>query len=305
VVWVKAIVPSSVIICSRNRPRLLLETVESILQCEPLPAEIVVVDQSDQDSAPLDRLQDVPGCDVRYLWSPSQGLSRARNEGAAAARHEILVYCDDDMRASASWIGALVGALAEAGPDAAASGKVVAGAPEAKDGFTPAVAPGDEPLVYSGRLDIDVLAGCNMGMYRSAFDNLGGFDERLGAGARYPAAEDNDFGFRLLEGGYRILYVPEAIMYHRAWRAGPDYPRVRWQYGRGKGGFYAKHLSSSDGHMLRRARKDVARRLLRLPRVVWRSPRLAAGDALYTLGIFAGGTSWLISNGRAHTGDGR
>ena len=33
-----------------------------------------------------------------------------------------------------------------------------------------------------------------------------------------PGREDNDLGFRLLEQGYCICYVPEAIVYHRAWR---------------------------------------------------------------------------------------
>ena len=288
---------SSLIICSRNRHQLLLETVESVLAGEVLPSEIVILDQSDTASDRLAELS-APDCDVRYLWRPSRGLSRARNEGAAAARHDLLVYCDDDMWASTSWYGAMVLALREGGNRVAVSGKVVAGEPETRDGFTASVTAGDSHVVYSGRIQVDVLPGCNMGMHRSALESLGWFDERLGAGAPYPAAEDNDFGFRLLEAGYRILYVPEALLYHRAWRAGPDYPRIRWQYGRGKGGFYAKHLATTDGHMLKRAGKDIGRRLLRAPRVVFRRPRLAAGDLLYSLGILVGATSWLIKGAR-------
>jgi GT2 family glycosyltransferase len=294
-------VRSSLLICTRNRPRLLRETVESVLEGDDLPSEIVVLDQSDDESSPLTGLDPGPECELRYIWSQARGLSRARNEAAAAARHEILVYCDDDMLASPSWYGNLVAALAEAGPEVAASGRVVAGPAETKGGFTPAVVPGEQKVVYNGRLEIDVLAGCNMGMYRSALEAVGWFDERLGAGERYPSAEDNDLGFRLLETGYRIVHVPDAVLYHRAWRAGGEYPLVRWRYGRGKGGFYAKHLATSDGHMLRRARTDVGRRLRRAPRVVWRRPRLAAGELLYSLGIVVGGTSWLIRNGRTRT----
>jgi GT2 family glycosyltransferase len=292
--------PSSLIICSRNRPLLLLETVESVLAGEDLPAEIIIIDQGDERHDELARLGNTDGCDVRYLWRPSRGVSKARNEGAAAARHDMLVYCDDDMRATPPWFGTFVRALAQAGSGTAVTGHVVAGESEAKDGFAPAIAPGDTRVVYEGPLDTDVLAGCNMAIYRSALDDVGGFDERLGPGTRLPAAEDNDLGFRLLEAGYRILYVPDATLEHRAWRAGPEYPRVRWRYGQGQGGFYAKHLSASDRRMLRRARSDIGHRFRRFPRVIWRRPRFAAGDVLYSLGILVGGLSWFVSERRRH-----
>ena len=38
----------AVIVCSRNRPALLREAVESVLQGSRVPEEIVVVDQSEQ-----------------------------------------------------------------------------------------------------------------------------------------------------------------------------------------------------------------------------------------------------------------
>ncbi len=286
--------PSSLIICSRNRPDFLIETVQSVLAGDHLPDEIIVVDHSDKQSTELAGAGVQNGCEIRYLWRRARGVSRARNEAAAAARHERLAFCDDDMWAPPSWFGALVQALVEAGPRTVVAGQVVAGAPEARDGFAPPLVSGDQRVLYEGRLGTDVLASVNMAMFRSAFWDVGGFDERLGPGTPYPAAEDNDLGFRFLEAGYRILYTPDALIQHRAWRAGSKYPRVRWNYGRGKGGFYAKHLSARDLHMLRRAGRDIGHRLLRMPRVIWKHPRLAAGDFLYSLGIVVAGTRWLL-----------
>lgn len=54
---------SSLIICSRNRHQLLLETVESVLAGEVLPSEIVILDQSDTASDRLAELS-APDCDV-------------------------------------------------------------------------------------------------------------------------------------------------------------------------------------------------------------------------------------------------
>src|SRR5262249_53004863 len=106
-------------------------------------------------------------------------------------------------------------------------------------------------------------------------------------------------GLRLLERGYRIAYVPAAIVYHRAWRPARDYPVIRWRYGRGKGGFYGKHLMLSDGHIQRRLAHDIRHRLRRLPREALRDPRRAVGDIAYTAGLVTGLAQWMMLERRA------
>jgi GT2 family glycosyltransferase len=168
-------------------------------------------------------------------------------------------------------------------------------AAETPGGFVLALVVGNFPAVYVGRIGTDVLAGGHMAAYRSAFAEVGGFDERLGAGATFAAADDNDLGFRLLEAGYRIIYVPEVVLYHRAWRSRRDYLPMHWNYGRGKGGFYTKYLSLRDRYMLRRMVWDIAHRVLLFPRHVCYERHRACADAVYVLGILSGAVQWILT----------
>ncbi len=288
-----ALPPASLIICSRNRPRLLAETVASVLRGDDVPDELVIVDQS---RAPHPTLAYAPlrsRCRLRYLWSQSVGLSCARNIGIAAAQYPILAFTDDDVLAPPTWFGGLLRAQLAAGPRGVVTGRVVQ-AEEAGGDFAPSLKDDMAPTVYEGRPGVDVLWSNNMAMYRAAVDDVGSFDERLGAGGHFPAAEDNDFGFRLLEAGYRIFYVPEALIYHRAWRSGRDYVRLRWAYGRGQGAFFAKHLSLTDRHMLRRLSASVRSHSMNAATRFRRHPRLAYGDAVYTAGLLSGAVEWLV-----------
>jgi len=192
----------------------------------------------------------------------------------------------------------LVRSLLNAGPRTIVTGKVLPGADEKPGGFVPAVVMDEEPRTYQGRIQRDVLAAGHMAMRRSTFEQVGLFDEHLGAGSRFPAADDNDYGFRLLENGYRIAYAPEAVIYHRAWRGDTVFFPMRWAYGRGKGGFYAKYASLRDPHLLRRAIWDVSVRLVRFPWRFVHRPRLALGDVVYTLGVLSGATEWSLTQRR-------
>jgi O-antigen biosynthesis protein len=281
---------ATVIISSRNRPVLLLDTVHSVLAGNDLPREIVVIDQSDTPHPALASHTGAPGCPVVYRWVGGRGASLARNTGAHAARHEVLVFLDDDMLVAPEWLAALVDALVAEGPRAAVTGQV---APATEDAAAPSTKVDPAPAVYEGRTARDILYTGNMAIHRDTFAAIGGFDERLGPGTPFPAAEDNDFGFRLLEAGHRICYVPTAIVYHRDWRSPRDLLALRGQYGRGQGAFYAKYLSLRDPHMLGRLLKDVALGLRALPLTALRDPGAASGEARYVAGMLSGAAGWV------------
>jgi GT2 family glycosyltransferase len=285
---------TSLLICSRERPQLLLETVESVLQGDEWPAEIVVVDQSRKPHPALSGWTR-PGPAVRYIHSATSGLSVARNVAIAAAAHGDLIIIDDDMFVACDWFASITHALRTAGPRAVVTARVLpdkeAGAP---GGFVPALATDENAARYSGRLQRDVLAGGHMAARRQVFAEVGGFDARLGAGSRFPAADDNDLGFRLLKAGYEIVYAPQAVVYHRAWRPAREYLRMRWRYGRGKGGFYAKHLPTEGRYMLGRIARDIGRRAIGWVSRVRRDTRGAAGDVVYSFGVLVGVVQWSL-----------
>jgi GT2 family glycosyltransferase len=292
---------TTVVICSRGRPDLLADAVRSVLAMEVLPDELVVVDQSDQPQPDLAAGTIGVGSPValRYLWAPDRGLSRARNVGVAAAKGDIVAFLDDDILVDPRWLDSVVRALTE-GPDAGErlviSGQVRSGEPEVPGGWAPSTIDSPEPVTYRGRLRRDVLAAGNLALYRSAFDVVGTFDERLGAGTSLPSAEDNDFGYRLLRAGFTLAYRPEVVVVHRAWRREDALVRLRYDYGRGQGGYYAKYVARGDWFMLRRAAGDLAGHVLRAARrLVAGRVREAWGDVAYDYGILVGAVRRLSS----------
>lgn len=286
----------SLILCSRDRPSMLRDTVASILDSDELPTEIVVIDQSEHPDPTLEELAADHPTDLRYLHSGSVGLSRACNEGVAAARHDVLVFTHDDVVVTSSWLSALVSTLEEEGARAVVTGRVLPAEPETDGGFVPSTRTSDVPVVAKGRVGSGVLYPMSMAMRRSALREVGPFDERLGPGTPFPAAEDNDLAQRLLEAGYRIRYEPSAVLHHRAWRSRRDYLPLRLAYGKGQGAFYAKHASLDDPFVLRCAAHDLGQRIVRFVRR-WREPYGAVGELAYAAGLLVGCVGWWIARG--------
>jgi GT2 family glycosyltransferase len=226
------------------------------------------------------------------VHAAGKGLSRARNLGAAAVWARVLVFVDDDVLVTRGWLEALLVSVSGSERDVG-TGRVLLGEPESPDAFQVAQRTESAPAVFSQPGRRDVLAGGNMAIHRAAFEAIGRFDERLGAGTRLPGAEDNDLGFRLLEAGYRIMFVPDALIYHRQWRPQREYLHVRFGYGAGQGAFYAKHARRRDGHMLKRAAWHVGHYLVRLPWRLVAAPRRAAGDVAFLGGLAVGASRWI------------
>jgi GT2 family glycosyltransferase len=294
---------SSLVICSRNRPGLLLETVDSVLRGQQLPRELIIVDQSEHRHARLASLKSRGDCEIRYVWTHSVGASRARNLGAIKASYPVLVFLDDDMYVTPEWYGVIIRAVVTGGPTAIITGRVLPSSHENPGGIVPTLVEGTQARTYTGRIGTDVLPSCHMALYRAAFEAIGGFDERLGPGTRFPSAEDNDFGYRALELGYRIIFAPEAVVFHRAWRGTEAFFPLRWTYGRAQGGFYGKHFGVRDLYIAHRMAADIGVRVVRFPWRFLHRPKLAVGDLVFVLGVLSGCCEWRLARPRRARAD--
>ena len=290
--------PTTLIICSRNRPQLLIDVVESILKGEEVPGELVIIDQSEKINRTLETFTTARTCSIRYVWSHEVGLSRANNLGIALASNEIIAFTHDDVLVAPSWYATLVRALVKTGPRSIVTGQVRVSEEEVPGGFQLTLKVEQASAIYKGRIKKDVLLPLNMAMYRCVPLGIGGFDVRIGPGTPFPAAEDNDFGFRLLEAGYQIIYVPQAVIYHRSFREEKTFIPLRWSYGLGRGAFYAKHLRLRDVYMIKRMLNDIKIHLLLFAWRIRGERQKALGDAALALGIIYGAIKWLMTQRR-------
>jgi GT2 family glycosyltransferase len=278
---------------------MLEETVASVLAGTLVPRELLVVDQSTSAHSDLAALGSVRGCTVRHLRATTSGLSRARNIGLRAAACDVVVLLDDDMLVEPTWLELLLSGLADGTRDTVVTGRVLAGPAEGGGTVPPAaLVTRSTAAVYRGRQPTDVVPGANVALPRGVALAIGGYDERLGAGGRYPSADDNDMGLRLLDAGCEVRHVPAAVVLHRAWRGPRERALMRWSYGRGKGAFYAKHMRRSDPYARGRLLADARTRIVAAGRGLPRSPGAAAGQLLHLAGMLAGAAEWLVRERR-------
>src|ERR687898_2985729 len=91
-----AVADVSVVVPTHDRPRLLMQTLGSILRQQAVDFEVIVVDDGSRDGT-AEVVSWLGDARVRLLrHDRSKGVSAARNTGIAAAHGEWLAFCDDD-----------------------------------------------------------------------------------------------------------------------------------------------------------------------------------------------------------------
>jgi GT2 family glycosyltransferase len=274
---------------------MLLDTVRSILEADVVPVEIVVVDQSQARHEELATLGTVRGCTVHYVHAAAPGVSRGRNIGVQLASQPAVVMLDDDMIVQPDSIARLLAGRLD-GPRTVTTGRVLM-APEERPGLGQvpgALVTETEPEVFRGRQPRQVVPGPNIAVPRDVLREIGGYDERLGPGTRFPAAEDHDLSLRLLDAGCEVRHVPGAVVLHRGWRTRRERASLRWRYGRGVGAFYAKHASLRDRHVLDRALREVRIRAGVATRSALSSPKGTLLQLISLAALLSGGLEWAL-----------
>jgi glycosyltransferase involved in cell wall biosynthesis len=207
----------SIIICTRNRFTDLRNTLDSLAAVRvpnDLPCELLIVDNGSTDATrQVVQSSHLPSLQVRYLYEPQPGQSRARNLGLAEARGKVIVFTDDDVRPPPDWICRMTAPILSASGQAVAGGVRIA-AHLHRDWMSTMHRSWLASTEYIKRGAPDKLVGANMAFSRSVLQNVPGFDVRLGPGA-LGYGDDTFFAFQLLAQGLRIVDALDVVVEHR------------------------------------------------------------------------------------------
>jgi glycosyltransferase involved in cell wall biosynthesis len=207
----------SIIVPTFNRANEIRELIGSF-QNQTLPHnqfEVLLVDDGSDDDTlqQIDRSIQQVDFRIRCFQRQHEGPGPARNFGMAQAEGEFFLFIDSDCIADQHWLTYIAQAVEKEQPQAF-------GGP---DGVLPEFTPLQKAIDYamtsflttggmrghaSKRLAKFYPRSYNMGIHRSIFENLGGMNNlRHG--------QDLEFSRRIIASGVKVIYIPNAIVYHR------------------------------------------------------------------------------------------
>ena len=229
----------SVIIATRGRPQSLCDCVTSVLACEHDSFEVIVVEQNEEPTS----LPDDPR--IVHIMHRGCGKSAALNIGISAARAPILAFTDDDCTVPPDWLTKAESFFAGHDDVVMAFGNLTAMEHDPKIFFVPdTIVTRLQILKGFEAVRVRLGAGADLVARRSMFADIGGFDEQIGPGARFPACEEYDLYCRALEAGYSVALTPDLDVTHwgvRPYADGSAHKLLR-SYEYGHGAVLAKHL---------------------------------------------------------------
>jgi GT2 family glycosyltransferase len=245
----------SVVICTRNRPKELVECIKTICSQSLLPTELIIVDASDNEQTRLSIRDFSRDFRLKYVRSkrPSY-LSTDRNVGIRNSSGDVILFLDDDTLLDRDFIkeivrvfeedkekrvGGAMGNIVNAGiPAATTLGKLYANLhlvisyvfllPIARDGRYRVSGSPTYVANASETRDVEFLSGCCMAYRAEIFQDLK-FEEK------FPELyeEDGDLSYRVSK-RYRNVYTPYAKLVHRESDVGSARYRVSRPYERAK-----------------------------------------------------------------------
>lgn len=192
----------SVIIPTRDRARLVLRAVNSVMRQSLANLECIVVDDGSMDDTP-EVLASIGDPRLKVIRTEAGGVSAARNRGLAAARGDLLALLDSDdeylpeklkrhsefMRGRRLEISQTEEIWIRRGV------RVNPGKKHAKT----------DMRFFARALEMCLVSPSCVMFTRDFWAKEGPFDERL------PACEDYDFWLRILARGHEVGLLPEAL----------------------------------------------------------------------------------------------
>ena len=213
----------TVAVCTFNRAPLLGKCLEGLV-AQTIVArnmQVVVVDNNSTDDTPdvcNDFSSRLPN--LKYVFEPKQGLSRARNRALEEAGAPIIIYIDDDAVPYPNWAKKFIEAFHRY-PDCS-----IIGGESEPDFETDRPDWLDDDLLQSYSCGLNYsddyhylendewLVECNLGYRVEPLKAAGGFSERLGRNGSLLLSGDGAVNDLIIHAGGKQLYTPFARVRH-------------------------------------------------------------------------------------------
>ena len=227
----------SLIVATAGRVVEVRELLASLSNQTVQDFEVIVVDQNADDRLGWLETEAFP-FPIRRLRSGRRQLSHARNLGLREAVGEIAAFPDDDCTYPSELLARVDATFRErpglgfcSGPSETPAGGLGSGRWRTRSG------PIDAANVWTSVIEF------NMFFRRAAVEAVGGFDERLGLGARFGSAEGNDLALRLVHTGWEGWYDFAQRAVHPDKRLTPAATERAFSYGAGLGYALRKNMA--------------------------------------------------------------
>jgi cellulose synthase/poly-beta-1,6-N-acetylglucosamine synthase-like glycosyltransferase len=239
---------ATVAICTRDRPDDLQRCIEGLMAMPDDGQEILVIDNAPATDATQRIVERYDR--VRYVREDKPGLNNARNRALHEAAYEVIAFTDDDAVPEPNWLRSLLrnfgDPLVICATGLTMPLELETEAQEWFESYSPFGKGFQRKVFESARQNPlatgRVGAGANMAVRKSLIEQVGLFDECLDAGTATCSGGDHEMFARILLAGYRIVYDPAALSWHRHRRTMEELRRALYGYGVGVYAFWTRTL---------------------------------------------------------------
>jgi GT2 family glycosyltransferase len=226
----------SVIIAAKGSGETLEACLKSLVSIDYPSYEIILVDDGLDDKAYT--IANNYKEKIQVIKNTGAGPSSARNCGVKECQSSYIAFFDSDCIVDKRCLTELVRAIEEY-PDAAGSGGIQLLPSDAtpfqkmvyvflkKAGFIAEYSRTDNNMQSLKKVNHN--PSCNVVYKRDKFLEINGFLENLWPG------EDVELDYRLVRSGYKLIWNPQAIVYHYRVRNTEQFSRMMFRYGRAQG----------------------------------------------------------------------
>ncbi len=223
----------SVVIVTRNRKQDALICIQSIYSQSYKKVEVILVDNASADDTSKVAKKKFPNLLVIKSLVNTGGAG-GRNLGIPYAKGMYTLFMDDDARADKDMIKELVKVMSADKKVGIVQPKIyelerknmIQGVGHGISLVTGRVYGIGVHVKDVGQFEqvLDIpLAGCTWMVRNSVFKKIGNYDEDY-----FIPYEDSDFSFRVKKGGYKVLFIPKAKVWHRGAKKTFIHPWIEW-----------------------------------------------------------------------------